>query len=124
VRNYQARNFMRDDMRIGDTVLFYHSSCPVPGIAGLAEIAGNPKADQSQFDPSSPYHDPKSTILAPRWLQIDVRFLRKTTVLTLRQLRLDASLSTMRLLAPASRLSISPVTLAEYQRILQLLELT
>jgi predicted RNA-binding protein with PUA-like domain len=124
VRNYQARNFMRDDMRMGDAVLFYHSSCPVPGIAGTAEIAGNLKADQTQFDPVSPYHDPKSTLNAPRWLQIDVRLLHKTAVLTLNQLRLDASLSTMRLLAPGSRLSITPVTPIEYQRILQMLEPT
>ena len=73
VRNYQARNFMRDEMRIGDGVLFYHSSCPEPGIAGLAEVGSAPYPDATQFDPKSPYHDAKSTREAPRWLHVDVK---------------------------------------------------
>ena len=76
VRNYQARNFMRDEMRPGDGVLFYHSSCPQPGIAGLAEVAGAPEPDETQFDARSPYHDPKSTREQPRWVQIPVRLVR------------------------------------------------
>jgi predicted RNA-binding protein with PUA-like domain len=122
VRNYQARNFMRDGMHAGDVVLFYHSSCAAPGIAGIAEIVGNLQPDRTQFDPLSPYHDPKSSTNAPRWLQVDVRFVRKTPLITLKQLRLDARLTTMRLLAPGSRLSITPVTLAEYGRILELMD--
>ncbi|MBU3740629.1 MAG: EVE domain-containing protein, partial [Rhodoferax sp.] len=78
VRNYQARNFMRDAMQAGDGVLFYHSSCPEPGIAGLAEVASAPRPDPTQFDPDSPYFDPKSTVESPRWLLRDVRALRKT----------------------------------------------
>lgn len=76
VRNYQARNFMRDTMKIGDGVLFYHSSCPEPGIAGLAEVSSTPYPDPTQFDPKSPYYDPKSTREAPRWLLVDVRYVK------------------------------------------------
>src|SRR5437667_7259321 len=78
VRNYTARNFMRDDMRVGDGVLFWHSSCEVPGIAGLAEIASAPYPDPSQFDRKSGYYDPKSKRDAPRWVCVDVRALKKT----------------------------------------------
>src|ERR1700752_4839183 len=78
VRNYQARNFMRDAMQLGDGVLFYHSSCPQPGIAGLAEVASAAYPDATQFDPTSPYHDPKARREEPRWLHVDVRFMRKT----------------------------------------------
>lgn len=77
VRNYQARNFMRDDMQVGDGVLFYHSSCPEPGIAGIARVASTTRADPTQFDPASPYFDPKSPVDAPRWLLLDVQALRK-----------------------------------------------
>ena len=80
VRNYQARNFMRDDMHIADGVLFYHSPCPEPGIVGLAEVASAAYPDATQFDPSSPYHDAKSTATAPRWLHVDVKLVRKTRV--------------------------------------------
>jgi predicted RNA-binding protein with PUA-like domain len=87
VRNYQARNFMRDEMRVGDGVLFYHSSCAEPGVAGLAEVASAPYLDQSQFDRKSPYYDPASKREAPRWMNVDVRALRKTRLVPLAELR-------------------------------------
>lgn len=123
VRNYQARNFMRDAMRIGDGVLYYHSSCAEPGIAGLAEVASAAYPDATQFDASSPYFDAKASAAAPRWLNVDVRFLRKTRLLGLAELRTRPELATMALLRPGSRLSITPVTLAEWQAVLALLGL-
>jgi predicted RNA-binding protein with PUA-like domain len=121
VRNYQARNFMRDEMRIGDGVLFYHSSCPEPGVAGLARIAGMPCPDPTQFDPSSDYHDPKARIEQPRWVQIDVALTRKTRLLPLREMRATPELATMRVLAPGNRLSITPVTPEEWRAVSRLL---
>ena len=121
VRNYQARNFMRDEMRIGDGVLFYHSSCPEPGVAGLARIAGQPCPDVTQFDPSSDYYDPKATPDKPRWLQIDVALTRKTRLLSLREMRAASELATMRVLAPGNRLSITPVTPEEWRAVGRLL---
>jgi predicted RNA-binding protein with PUA-like domain len=121
VRNYQARNFMRDQMRRGDDVLFYHSSCAEPGIAGLAKVAGGVAPDETQFDPRSPYFDPKSTREKPRWLQIDVALARKTRLLSLREMRAAPSLATMRVLQPGNRLSITPVTDREWQAVLALL---
>src|SRR3982750_886831 len=87
VRNYQARNFMRDHMRIGDGVLFYHSSCAEPGVAGLAEVASAAYPDATQFDPASPYFDPKSDAAAPRWLHVDVRHVATTPLLSLKAMR-------------------------------------
>lgn len=124
VRNYQARNFMRDAMRIGDGVLFYHSSCPEPGIAGLAEVASDPYPDPTQFDPSSPYHDPASRPEAPRWLLRDVKLVRKTRLLSLKEMRTRPELATMRVLQPGNRLSITPVTPEEWRAVLALLELS
>ncbi|WP_298830168.1 EVE domain-containing protein [uncultured Piscinibacter sp.] len=121
VRNYQARNFMRDAMRIGDGVLFYHSSCPEPGVAGLAEVASTPYPDETQFDPQSPYFDAKSPRGAPRWLLVDVKLRRKTALLPLKRMRELPQLQTMVLLRPGSRLSITPVTEAEWQSVLELL---
>jgi len=118
VRNYQARNFMRDAMQLGDGVLFYHSSCPQPGIAGLAEIASTAVPDPTQFDPGSPYHDPKSTRERPRWLQLDVRLRRKTRLLPLSEMRAAAELASMRVLQRGNRLSITPVSLAEWRAVL------
>lgn len=120
VRNYQARNFMRDDMRVGDGVLFYHSSCPQPGIAGLAEVACAAYPDATQFDHKSPYFDPKSTREAPRWVHVDVAIVRKTALLPLTQMRAEPSLATMRVLERGSRLSITPVTAAEWKAVLRL----
>ena len=110
VRNYQARNFMRDGMSPGDGVLFYHSSCPEPGIAGLARIASGARPDSTQFDPDSPYFDPKSTTDKPRWLEIDVALVNKTRLLSLREMRAAHELATMRVLQAGNRLSITPVS--------------
>ena len=121
VRNYQARNFMRDEMKVGDGVLFYHSSCPEPGIAGLAEVASEPYPDKSQFDPKSPYYDPASKKDNPRWLNVDVRALRKTRLVSLAELRRQKPLARMWLLRPGNRLSITPVTAAEWKHIEKLL---
>jgi len=114
VRNYQARNFMREEMRPGDGVFFYHSSCPEPGIAGIAEVASEPYPDASQFDPKSPYFDPASKREAPRWFNVEVRFVRKTRLVGLAELRNRTELSGMRLLAPGNRLSITPVVAREW----------
>ena len=121
VRNYQARNFMRDAMRVGDGVLFYHSSCEVPGIAGLAEVASAAYPDETQFDQKSPYYDPASKPESPRWFNVDVRALRKTRLVPLSELREQKGLEDMRLLQPGNRLSITPVTAAEWRVIGKLL---
>lgn len=121
VRNYQARNFIRDQMQPGDGVLFYHSSCPQPGIAGLARIAGEPAADSTQFDPRSRYHDPKSSTAEPRWLQIDVSLDRKTDLLGLHAMRQVSELASMQVLKRGNRLSITPVTAEEWRAVLALL---
>ena len=117
VRNYQARNFMRDDMAIGDGVLFYHSSCPEPGIAGLAAVASKAYADATQWDASSPYFDAKAKPGLARWLHVDVQLRRKTRLLSLREMRGRPELATMRVLQPGNRLSITPVTPAEWKAV-------
>nr|WP_314626388.1 EVE domain-containing protein [uncultured Noviherbaspirillum sp.] len=121
VRNYQARNFMRDAMQVGDGVLFYHSGCAVPGIVGIAEVASSAYPDPTQFDPASPYHDAKSTHETPRWQLVDVRALRRTRLLPLAALRADPALEGLMLLQRGSRLSITPVSSADWQHILRLL---
>ncbi len=121
VRNYQARNFMRDVMAVGDGVLFYHSSCPQPGIAGIARVASTAYPDESQFDAASPYFDTKATRDNPRWLNVDVRLVRKTRLLSLTEMKADPLLATMRTLQPGNRLSITPVTGVEWLRIEALL---
>ena len=121
VRNYQSRNFMRDDMRIGDGVLFYHSSCPEPGIAGLAEVASKAYPDATQFEPGNPYFDAKATQEAPRWLHVDVKLVRKTALLSLREMREAASLASMLVLKRGNRLSITPVTASEWRAVNKLL---
>jgi predicted RNA-binding protein with PUA-like domain len=115
VRNYQARNFMRDGMKIGDGVLFYHSSCPDPGVAGLAEVASHAYPDRTQFDPKSDYYDAKATPDAPRWLNVDVRLVKKTRLVHLAELREHAALADMVILRRGNRLSITPVTPAEWK---------
>ena len=117
VRNYQARNFMRDDMSVGDGVLFYHSSCPEPGIAGIARVASASKPDPTQFDPESPYFDAVSRPDNPRWLLVDVQALRKTRLLALPELRAVPELADMLLLRKGNRLSITPVSDAHWQLI-------
>jgi len=121
VRNYQARNFMRDQMQQGDRVVFYHSSCAEPGIAGLAEIVSGPYPDASQFDPNSHYHDPKATQEQPRWISIDVKGTQKTRLLPLAEMRTIAALEDMLVLKKGSRLSITPVTPAQWKAIVKLL---
>ncbi len=122
VRNYQARNFMRDLMQSGDGVLFYHSSCPHPGVAGVAEVVGRPYPDPTQFDPSSPYHDPKATPDAPRWVLVDVRLVRKTRLLPLAEMRQAPELASMQVLQRGNRLSITPVTPAHWRAVLARLD--
>jgi predicted RNA-binding protein with PUA-like domain len=117
VRNYQARNYMRDAMRPGDRVLFYHSSCPEPGIAGIAEVASAARPDETQFDPASEYFDPKATRAAPRWVSVDLRLVEKTPLVGLAELRRHRSLAKMVLLQRGSRLSISPVAPKEWEYI-------
>lgn len=117
VRNYQARNFMRDGMRVGDGVLFYHSSCAEPGIAGLARVASTTRPDPTQFDATSPYFDAASKPDAPRWLLLDVQALRKTRLIGLPELRAIPELADMILLKRGNRLSITPVSEAHWQLI-------
>ena len=117
VRNYQARNSMRDGMRVGDGVLFYHSSCPEPGIAGIARVASTSKTDPTQFDPKSDYFDAASKPEAPRWLLVDVQALRKTRLLGLPELRAAPALADLILLRRGNRLSITPVSAEHWNHI-------
>ena len=119
VRNYQARNFMRDAMQIGDLAFFYHSGCAEPGIAGICEVCSEPYPDATQFVAVDPYFDPKSSPEKPRWWLRDVRFVKKTPYLTLAELRSYPELANMRLLARGNRLSITPVSDAEWAFITQ-----
>ncbi|UTH76187.1 EVE domain-containing protein [Chromobacterium sp. IIBBL 290-4] len=121
VRNYQARNFMRDEMRPGDKVLFWHSSCPEPGIAGIAEVAAAAHPDSSQFDPASPYLDAKSDPANPRWLCVDVRFVKKTRLVSPAELRQHPMLESMTVLKRGNRLSITPVTEQEWAYLMDML---
>lgn len=121
VRNYQARNYMRDSMRIGDGVLFYHSSCAEPGVVGIARIASAARPDPSQFDPRSEYHDAKATPEQPRWCLVDVAFVRKLRgVIRLERIKQEPALARMPLVQRGSRLSITPVTAAEWNYLLSL----
>ncbi len=122
VRNYQARNFMRDNMRVGDGVLFYHSSCAEPGVAGIAEVASTAYPDDTQFDAASKYFDPKATSENPRWMMVDIKAIRKTRLLGLPEMRACEALSDMVVLKKGSRLSINPVTAAEWKVVLRLLD--
>jgi predicted RNA-binding protein with PUA-like domain len=115
VRNYQARNFMRDDMRVGDLAFFYHSSCPEPGIAGIVRVSKSAYPDASQFDRKSPYYDSKATRSAPRWLNVDVTLVDKTPLVPLAELRARPELAGMRVLQRANRLSITPVSAPEWK---------
>ena len=115
VRNYQARNFMRDSMQIGDGVLFYHSSCAQPGIAGIAKVASTAYPDPTQFISDSPYFDPKASPDSPRWILVDVSFVRKTPLISIATLREHPQLEAMRVLAKGNRLSITPVSAPEWR---------
>ena len=119
IRNYQARNMMRDDMRVGDQAFFYHSACKEPGIVGIMKIAGKPYPDPTQFDPNSRYYDPKSSKNAPRWCLVDVQFVRKLSrLLPLAELRPNPALDGMTLLRRGNRLSITPVEKRHWDAIL------
>lgn len=121
VRNHQARNFMRDDMQVGDGVLFYHSSAEPSGIAGLARVASAAYADPSQFDPQSPYFDSRSKREQPTWMQVDIAAVaRLPRVLALAELRADARLASLLVLRRGQRLSVMPVTPAEWATVLEL----
>ena len=121
IRNYQARNMMRDDMQVGDEAFFYHSACKEPAIVGVMRIASEPYPDPTQFDPESKYYDPKSNEEEPRWCLVDVEFVRKLSrPLTLAELRSDPALEDMILLRRGNRLSIMPVEENHRDRILEL----
>jgi predicted RNA-binding protein with PUA-like domain len=123
VRNFQARNFMRDQMKIGDKAFFYHSSCKTPAIVGVVDIVKEQHPDPSAWDPHSPYFDPKSSPEHPRWCMVSVHFLEKfTTPIELTQLKTIPSLKNMILLRPGNRLSITPVTPVEWKTIMALKE--
>ena len=117
VRNYQARNYMLNEMKVGDGVLFYHSSCPEPGVAGLAEVASAAYPDETQFDRKSDYYDPAAKREQPRWYNVDVRALRKTRLFSLDEMRKAKALKSMVTLRPGNRLSITPVTAAQWKHI-------
>ena len=119
VRNYQARNFMRDQMKTGDQVFFYHSSCPQPGIAGLATVSTAAYPDATQFDPKSKYYDAKATTHTPRWFNVDVKLKKKTRLVGLDELRAHPELANMRALQRGNRLSITPVDPAEWKFIVE-----
>ena len=119
VRNYQARNFMRDQMTVGDGVLFYHSNCKVPGIAGIARVSSTAYPDTTQFDKSGHYFDPKSTPETPRWFNVDVQFVKKINIISLAELRLHPELEHMRILQRGNRLSITPIDPADWKFIVE-----
>ncbi len=114
VRNYMARNYMRDQMQLGDQVLFYHSSCEVPGVAGIAEVSKLAYPDETQFDKKGDYYDAKATRDKPRWVHVDLKFVRKTRLLPLTEMREYKQLAKMPLLQRGNRLSITPVAPAEW----------
>ena len=120
VRNYQARNFMRDGMKAGDRGFFYHSSCEVPGIAGIVEVARAAYPDETQFDRKSRYYDEAATPDAPRWFNVDLKFVKKTRVVSIAELRAHQKLRKLSILQRGSRLSITPVTKAEWDTITRL----
>lgn len=115
VRNYQARNFMRNQMQIGDLAFFYHSSCPQPGIAGIVQVSRLAYPDATQFDPNNKYFDPRSSLENPRWFNVEVTFLKKTRLLPLQELRTYPELTSMRILQKGNRLSITPVDPNEWE---------
>jgi predicted RNA-binding protein with PUA-like domain len=121
VRNYQARNFMRDQMRVGDKAFFYHSNCEEPGIAGIAEVCKLAYPDATQYDRKSKYYDPKATSQNPRWFNVDVRLIRKIHLVSIKKLRSHRELENMRVLQKGNRLSITPVDPREWEFITRVL---
>jgi predicted RNA-binding protein with PUA-like domain len=123
VRNYQARNFMRDTMKLGDKVFFYHSNTKPAGIVGICEIASKPYPDPTQFDPQSEYFDPKSTEEYPIWFLVDVKLLEKfPRIISLEQLKSNPRLTSMRVVQKGNRLSICPVGEKEWNEVLQMID--
>lgn len=121
VRNYQARNMMRDDMKIGDQVFFYHSNCDVPGIVGMMEVVREGYPDHTAFDPQSKYFDPKSDPQNPRWIMVDIKYIRHTNrVISLAELKECEMLENMQLVRKGNRLSIMPISTDEWNYILTL----
>lgn len=123
VRNYQARNMMRDQMKVGDQVFFYHSNCKVPGIVGIMEVIRESYPDHTAFDPQSKYFDPKSSPEKPRWFMVDIKYIRHTRrVIPLTELKDCEPLENMQLVRKGNRLSIIPVSADEWKIILRLEE--
>jgi predicted RNA-binding protein with PUA-like domain len=122
VRNYQARNFMRDDMRPGDPVLFYHSSCDEPGIAGIAKVSRAAYPDATQFERKSRYYDAASRRDEPRWFNVDIAFVKKTPLISLAELRRHPALANMQVLRRGNRLSITPVEPSEWKFLMKLID--
>lgn len=121
IRNYQARNTMRDDMKIGDEIFFYHSNCKEPGIVGITRVASKPYPDPTQFDKKSRYYDAKSKPEDPRWVLVDVEFVRHLSRnITLAELKAEKSLEDMVLTRKGNRLSVMPVSKKHWNRILSL----
>ena len=121
IRNYQARNMMRDDMKVGDKVFFYHSNCKEPGVVGIMKVASKPYPDPTQFDPDSKYHDPKSDPDEPRWCLVDVSFVRKLRrTISLAEIKSHPGLDDMILTRKGNRLSVMPVDKAHWDIILGL----
>ena len=114
VRNYQARNFMRDAMRVDDGVLFYHSSCAEPGIVGIVEVSASAHPDETQFDKKSPYYDAQSKREEPRWVNVDFKFVKETPLVSLAELKKHKKLAKMQVLQRGNRLSITPVAPEEW----------
>lgn len=121
VRNYQARNMIRDEMKAGDPVFFYHSNCETPGIVGIARISREAYPDHTAFDPDNKHYDSGSTPDSPRWFMVDVQFVRKLKrTISLQELKLKPELAGMALIRKGNRLSIMPVDEAQWQFILSL----
>jgi predicted RNA-binding protein with PUA-like domain len=121
VRNYQARNFMRDQMQVGDGVFFYHSNCDEPGIAGICEVSCRAYPDRLQFIKDHKYFDPKATPETPRWFNVDVKLVRKTRLLGLKEMRETPALEGLRILQRGNRLSITPVDPRDWNTIMDML---
>jgi len=121
IRNYQARNFMRDQMQPGDRSFFYHSNCEQPGIAGILEVCRSAYPDETQFDRKSKYYDSQSTRDNPRWMCVDVKLVKKTRLVSLAELRRRRDLKDMRVLARGNRLSITPVDPAEWEAVIKMM---
>jgi len=121
VRNYQARNMLRDDIKVGDQVLFYHSRCKVPGVVGLAEVVKAGYPDFTSWDPKAKYYDPKSSPDNPRWFMVDIKFKQIfDRVVSLKELKSNPKLDGMKLLQKGQRLSIQPVQPHEFETVCEL----